>query len=139
MESSFRNNAELDITGALFFGNNYFLQFLEGSRGNVNHLYRKISQDERHENLQVLEFKEVSSRYFAEWTMKYVHFPHVIAKVLRETGLKEFNPYLLDGYAVNSMAEAFRNHYDPDIPNPKPSTSPKKVRLSIFNFFNKKA
>jgi hypothetical protein len=115
LEASFRNNAELDVTGALFFGNNYFLQFLEGPRENVNFLYTKISHDDRHTNLQLLELREVGSRYFEEWSMKYVRFPHVITKILRESRLKEFNPYKLDGYAIAGIAEAFRNHYDPEI------------------------
>lgn len=136
LEASFRNNAELDITGALFFDNHYFLQFLEGSRGNVNYLYRKIAKDERHTNLQVLELKGVDSRYFAEWTMKYVQFPNVIAKILRETGLKEFNPYLLDGYAVHGMAEAFRNHHDPVIP--KPTASKQKHSFNVLGMFSHK-
>jgi hypothetical protein len=118
LEAAFRNNAELDVTGALFFGNNYFLQFLEGPRDNVNLIYHKIALDDRHTRLQLLEFKEVSSRYFEEWSMKYVRFPHVIAKILRESRLKEFNPYLLDSFAVNGIAEAFRNHHDPEIVAP---------------------
>lgn len=115
LEASFRNNANLDVTGALFFGNNYFLQFLEGPRENVNLLYHKIALDERHTRLQVLQFKEIGGRYFEEWSMKYVRFPHVIAKILKESGLREFNPYLLDSFAVDGIAEAFRNHYDPEI------------------------
>lgn len=115
LEASFRNNAELDVTGALFFGNNYFLQFLEGPRENVNFLYHKIALDDRHTNLQILEFREVGSRYFEEWSMKYVRFPHVITKILKESRLKEFNPYKFDGHAVAGIAEAFRNHYDPEI------------------------
>lgn len=115
LEASFRNNAELDVTGALFFGNNYFLQFLEGPRENVNFLYHKIALDDRHNNLQILEFREVGSRYFEEWSMKYVRFPHVIAKILKESRLREFNPYKFDGHAIAGIAEAFRNHYDPEI------------------------
>ena len=120
LEAAFRNNAELDVTGALFFGNNYFLQFLEGPRDNVNLIYHKISLDDRHTRLQILEFKEVGCRYFEEWSMKYVRFPHVIAKILRESRLKEFNPYLLDGFAVSGIAEAFRNHQDPELASMEP-------------------
>jgi hypothetical protein len=114
IDASHRNNARLQVTGALFFGNNYFLQFLEGSRHNLNLLYNKIIRDERHTNMQVLELREVGSRCFPEWTMKYVRSPSVAAKIYREAGLKEFNPYLLDSAALNAMALAFRNHHDAD-------------------------
>lgn len=131
LEAAYRKNVELNITGALFFGNNYFLQFLEGGRGNINHLYSTIYHDERHTNLQVLEFKEVDSRYFEKWSMKYVQFPYVIEKILRETGLNEFNPYLIDGYAINAIAEAFRNHYEPEAD--AAAVQHKKSFLQIFS------
>jgi len=114
IDVSHHNNARLQVTGALFFGNNYFLQFLEGSRHNLNLLYNKIVRDERHENIQVLELKEIGSRCFPEWSMKYVRSPNVAAKIYRAAGLKEFNPYLLDSAALNAMALAFRNHHEPN-------------------------
>ena len=58
--------------------------------------------------------KEVGSRCFPEWSMKYVRSPSVAAKIYREAGFKEFNPYLLDKLALNAMALAFRNHHEPN-------------------------
>jgi hypothetical protein len=55
----------------------------------------------------------------------------VIEKILRETGLEEFNPYTLDSYAISSMAEAFRNHYDPEEPAPQKEHK----KSSFFDFF----
>lgn len=134
-----KNNPALDVTGVLFFGNGYFLQCLEGSRANINLLYRKISLDPRHTDVQLLEFKEVSSRFFEEWSMKYVPSINVIAKILKETGLKEFNPYLLDGYTLNAMAEVFRSYIVPEkiqesVANPKKSTA-----RGILDIFRKRS
>ncbi|MCV6638847.1 BLUF domain-containing protein [Candidatus Albibeggiatoa sp. nov. NOAA] len=134
LQSACQRNVELGITGALFFGNGYFLQFLEGGRGSINSLYHRLLRDDRHTNLQILEFKPVSGRYFEEWSMKYIHFPYVIEKILRETGLEEFDPYVLDSYAIDSMAEAFRNHFDPEITLPEPPSR----RSSFFEFFSVK-
>lgn len=132
LQSAFSRNVELGLTGALFFGNGYFLQFLEGGRGNINVLYNKLLQDDRHTNLRVLELKAVSGRYFEEWSMKYIHFPYVIEKILRETGLEEFNPYLLDGYAVEAMAAAFRNHHNPEASQPKVEHK----KSTFFDYFS---
>ncbi|WP_353571186.1 BLUF domain-containing protein [Candidatus Albibeggiatoa sp. nov. BB20] len=131
LQSACKRNVELNLTGALFFGNGYFLQFLEGERGNINALYHKLLHDDRHSDLRVLESKHVSDRYFEEWSMKYIHFPYVIEKILRETGLEEFNPYVLDSYAINAMAEAFRNHYDAQ------ESAPRKEhkKSGFFDFF----
>lgn len=144
VDASHRNNARLQVTGALFFGNNYFLQFLEGSRHNLNLLYNKIVYDERHSNVQVLELKEVGSRCFPEWSMKYVRSPAVAAKIYREAGLKEFNPYLLDNLALNSMALAFRNHHEPNEVNHATTehhtAMPKKASsFDILKFFGRGA
>lgn len=132
LEVSFRNNIKLNITGALFYGNNYFLQFLEGEQDNVDSLYLKIAEDKRHSNVKILEFKEVKSRYFEEWSMKYVRYPLIINKILQETGLKEFNPYLLNTTGVNALAEAFRNHHEPEI---LPETLRKKTGFEISKLF----
>jgi len=114
LKSCRKNNPALNITGMLFLGNGYFLQCLEGPRSNVNALYKKILVDERHTEVQVLEFREVADRYFGEWTMKYVGSINVISKILKETGLKEFNPYLVDNYTLNAMVEAFRDYNEPE-------------------------
>ncbi len=132
LEASLKNNVALNITGALFYGNHYFLQFLEGEEANVESLYQKIAEDKRHTNVKVLEFKEVHTRYFEEWSMKYVSYPLIINKILQETGLKEFNPYLLNNNGVNALAEAFRNHYEPDI---FPETLRKKTGFEISKLF----
>lgn len=114
MDSSCRNNVAFSVTGVLFFGNPYFLQFLEGQRKDINVLYRKICADDRHSDIQLLELKPIESRYFEEWSMKYIYFPQVLHKILQESGLNEFNPYLLDDTAIEQIAVAFRNYYEPE-------------------------
>lgn len=109
LESCKRNNPPLGITGMLFVSNNFFLQCLEGERRNINLLYQKIFLDQRHKDVELLELKEVGNRYFDDWTMKYVPSANVISKILRETGMRQFNPYQLDNYTANAMIEAFRD------------------------------
>lgn len=140
LESCRRNNPALDITGMLFFGSGYFLQCLEGPRSNINLLYKKIMVDPRHNDVQILEFKEVGHRYFGEWTMKYVRSATVISKILKETGAKDFNPYLLDNYALNAMAEAFRDHHESDAAPtavPEVGVAKKKSNFDILNMFKR--
>ncbi len=127
-----RNNPQLDITGMLFLGNRYFLQCLEGPRENVNILYQKLVYDERHTNVQLLELKEVGSRFFDDWTMKYLGSTQVIAKILRNSGMKEFNPYLLDSYTINSVMETFRDYTEEE---PKDTGVTRK--RSIMNLFKR--
>ncbi|WP_062152704.1 BLUF domain-containing protein [Beggiatoa leptomitoformis] len=134
-----KNNPNLDVTGVLFFGDGYFLQCLEGERANINLLYRKIALDVRHTDVQLLEFKEVSYRYFDEWSMKYVPAASVIAKILKETGLKQFNPYLLDSYTLNAMADVFRSYSIPESITENVANPKKAVGFGIFDIFKKRS
>lgn len=133
LEACRRNNPVLNITGMLFMKNNFFFQCLEGPRENVNILYKKIRQDERHSNVQLLEFKEVGSRYFEGWAMKYVSSAAVIGKILKETGVQNFNPYIIDNYTLNLMIAALR-----DQPLPESSSKVDRVKQeksALFRVF----
>lgn len=131
-------NPSLSVTGLLFFGEGYFLQCLEGSRENINYLYRKITRDSRHKDVELLEFKDVEERYFEEWSMKYVNSANVISNILKQTGLKKFNPYLLDSYTLNAMTEAFRDYVPPD-KTKAGVLNTAKSKLNIFNLFSSRS
>jgi hypothetical protein len=69
MQSSKRNNQAQGITGMLCLTNGIFLQQLEGDRGNINALYRRIQQDPRHQEADILDFSEIPYRRFGAWSM----------------------------------------------------------------------
>jgi len=138
LEACRRNNRPLNVTGMLFLGNNYFLQCLEGPRANVNTIYHKILADQRHTDIQLLEFKEIGARHFADWTMKYVRSAAVIDKIMSETRMKEFNPYGLDTVTLNMMGEAFRDYIEPTTPVEKEGVAVKKKSgLNILDMFKR--
>ncbi|MEK0272692.1 BLUF domain-containing protein, partial [Vibrio vulnificus] len=63
---------KLGITGILFFNSQHFLQCLEGERNTVNQVYRSIINDSRHHNVVILDYSEIDSRDFHDWTMGYI-------------------------------------------------------------------
>ena len=69
LEASQRNNARVGVTGALCLTNGIFLQQLEGDRSAVNALYHRILQDPRHRDPAILDFAEIPSRNFTQWSM----------------------------------------------------------------------
>jgi len=71
LENSKRNNAELSITGMLYFDEKYFLQVLEGDRKNVSELMFKIAKDERHSDIVIVNISEINRRKFHKWNMVY--------------------------------------------------------------------
>ena len=71
LELSRRNNQQLDITGLLLYAEGNIIQILEGDKDEVEALYKKIGQDERHERITRLFAGYSDSRIFTEWSMAY--------------------------------------------------------------------
>lgn len=69
LETSRRNNAELDLTGMLLYAGQHFIQTLEGERRHVEGLLETIRDDERHHHLAVALVDEIEQRAFPDWTM----------------------------------------------------------------------
>lgn len=112
LEASSRNNPGLDITGLLFLGNGYFFQCLEGPREQVNQLYRKLLHDPRHEDVQILEVREMDQRYFAGWSMKYIAAETMQYQIIQKLGMQEFDPYKLNTAAIDRLLKLSRGYYD---------------------------
>ncbi len=69
LAASQRNNTRAGVTGALCLANGIFLQQLEGDRTTVNQLYHRILADPRHRDPAILDFAEIPSRSFTQWSM----------------------------------------------------------------------
>jgi hypothetical protein len=106
-----KNNAEFDVSGVLIFGNNYFLQCLEGGRENVNKIYDKISRDKRHKNSMILSYEESHVRMFEKWSMKLLILTKEkkdIVKRYSRTGI--FNPYEMSGESCTGLLKDLETH-----------------------------
>lgn len=64
-----RCNTRDEITGALVCRQDVFIQMLEGPRTNVSDTYDRIRNDDRHVDVKLRYFGEVSERLFGEWAM----------------------------------------------------------------------
>ncbi len=71
MESAAENNKEMNISGAMVFRRNHFLQALEGPIQNVNELYKRIMNDNRHSDLVLISCERIFVRAFQNWGMQY--------------------------------------------------------------------
>lgn len=71
--TSRRNNARLDITGMLVFGEGIFFQWLEGPRESIMDLMERLRSDSRHSQIVMLSAVEESNeRLFPQWDMELV-------------------------------------------------------------------
>jgi hypothetical protein len=76
---------------------------LEGGRDAINALYAKILRDDRHTDVVLLHYEEISERHYAGWTMGQANLSKVNASVmLRFCDLPEIDPHAMSG--KNSLA-----------------------------------
>ncbi len=68
--SSEANNAQCDVSGILLASQTHFLQVIEGRFEDVNTVFRRICRDDRHDDLNLVDFSPVDSRLFDGWGMK---------------------------------------------------------------------
>lgn len=69
--STIANNRN-DISGILLYLGTHFVQLIEGESEQVLKLFRKISKDPRHKNIQVVIKQEVSERTFEFCSMGFL-------------------------------------------------------------------
>jgi hypothetical protein len=113
------NNPKRGLTGLLIFGNNIFLQTIEGKKTIVEELIEKISKDKRHTKFQILSKQSIDNRQYSNWAMGFEKLTEqTLAGVpqLQDFALSDFNPEYLSSNAsvIESLLERHRSsHWDP--------------------------
>jgi len=119
LQQCLANNEASGVTGMLLYGNETFLQVLEGEEAVLDGVVDKISKDPRHSKIRFLYRKPLERRQYADWSMG---FKRVSAQDLRSIdgaanfGAQDFNfDYLIEHEAVvDTLMEHFREpHWDP--------------------------
>jgi hypothetical protein len=106
LASSRKNNPANGITGVLCTNNYIFLQMLEGGRKEVNETYNRIAADKRHQDVQILDFEEITERKFAVWSMGKVSFDRVnMAILLKHSAKPVLDPYAVSGRVSVALLE----------------------------------
>ena len=85
LESSRRNNATFEITGALCFLDGVWCQYLEGEKIALENLFQILLSDPRHKDVKLVEMCSITQRLFADWTMALVTWnkqTHALFKTL---------------------------------------------------------
>lgn len=106
VSQSRENNPANGITGVLCYAGDVFMQVLEGGRAPVNALYNRIARDERHRQVMLLHYEEITERRFGGWTMGQVNLarinPSVLLKYLEKP---ELDPFSVPGCASLALLE----------------------------------
>lgn len=81
LESARRNNARDGITGALAASPDLFVQALEGSQEAVSEAFLRISQDDRHRSVCLVEVRPITTRHFEDWSMAFAEIEALPAEL----------------------------------------------------------
>lgn len=102
-------NAANEITGMLLYRQQVFVQLLEGPEDIVRELYGRISEDERHRNVETLADNEIARRRFGHWSMAFRVFdrlgPLPIRGLSPALQQREINLVLLDPAEADALFE----------------------------------
>ena len=98
-------NGESNINAILYYGNNYFIQSIEGRKTQVHALFNRICNDTRHTDVVVLAYREVSKLSMIKWRLKCVRHDEQIQRFLHLDHWELFNPYLLHEDRVDDFVE----------------------------------
>jgi len=106
------HNPEHGITGLLCYDPDFFLQWLEGPRDAVNHLYKNIVADTRHDNAQIICYADITEHAFEQWSMAYISTRDIDAQLIMQyCPHGRFEPYVMGGHDVRDfLVAASRAH-----------------------------
>ena len=106
LEQSRVKNPPRGISGILCYGEDLYLQVLEGGRDEVCELYNTIAGDTRHLNVRLLSYSEIPERRFGGWTMGQVNINRVNPSLLLKYAEKAvLNPFTCSGQASMALLE----------------------------------
>lgn len=99
-------NPSSGITGILVYVGGIFLQAIEGGRMAVSDLYSHIQRDERHKDVVLLQYEEITERRFGGWSMGLVDVSRVNTNILLKYSERaELDPYAVSGRVSMALLE----------------------------------
>ena len=106
LEVSRKNNPVNGVTGVLCYGDNIFVQALEGGREQINNLYGRLQQDPRHTKLILLDYSEIEARQYSGWTMSKIRLDRInLSLLLKYSATPTLNPYVVSGSTTVALLE----------------------------------
>jgi hypothetical protein len=98
-----RRNPDANVTGAMLFNEDWFVQLLEGDEADVRSTYDRIAADPRHEDVELLVEGATPSRQFPDWSMGFVGDAPAVRKRFAESDLAKAGLVLRADQIVDFM------------------------------------
>ena len=94
-------NQAKQIYGVLYYAEGMYFQCLEGEREDLESLFLRIAQDDRHHDIHRFADREIEKHRFSKWSMKYVNQHGRISKFFEQLGCDQFSPHQLDSASMD--------------------------------------
>ncbi len=111
-DTSIKNNKTNDITGILCYGNGYFFQCIEGTEQALTNLKNQLLMDDRHKDLQTLDFSAITTRRFQGWSLRSIILERWLFKDPRMKALMPFKPYSWKEDDSQQFLELLQHYYE---------------------------
>ena len=111
-ETSICNNKAEDISGILCYGNGYFFQYVEGTEQALTNLKNSILEDNRHKEVQTLDFSAISERRFTGWSLRSIILERWMIKDPQAKALMPFKPYDWNSNERQQFLDILQDHYE---------------------------
>lgn len=111
-ETAVERNQIDNITGILCYGNGYFLQCVEGSEQALTNLKNRLLVDDRHKELKILDFSEITKRRFASWSLRSITLERWMTKEPELKKLMPFKPYEWDSKEWQKFLDILQGYYE---------------------------
>ncbi len=111
-ETAVERNQIDNVTGILCYGNGYFLQCVEGSEQALTNLKNRLLVDDRHKELKILDFSEITKRRFAGWSLRSITLERWMTKEPELKKLMPFKPYEWDSKEWQKFLDVLQGYYE---------------------------
>ena len=104
-------NREAGISGFLCHGNQYFLQYAEGSHAEIEALCLQLEQDKRHCSMRILDKNTLENRRFTGWDMFAITFDSFVTYYANAYPFMPFVPYDWSQAQTTEFLTMFKDYY----------------------------
>ncbi|MDV2860127.1 BLUF domain-containing protein [Psychrobacter sp. CAM01] len=125
-EVAIERNQTDKITGILCYGNGYFLQCVEGSEQDLTNLKNRLLVDDRHKDMNVLDFSAIDKRRFSSWSLRSITLERWMTRDPALKKLMPFKPYNWNADEWRRFLDVLQGYYEEQIRTGNIDTQPIK-------------
>ncbi|MGX8219445.1 BLUF domain-containing protein [Psychrobacter celer] len=114
-EIAIERNQTDEITGILCYGNGYFFQCVEGSEQALTNLKNRLLADERHKDMEILDFSAIDERRFSSWSLRSITLERWMTRDPELKKLMPFKPYSWSADEWHKFLDILQNYYEEQI------------------------